>query len=361
MQIGRLATPLAGLLIPVCAMASPMDGVLHGGNPVPYKGLFLELGVDAVNDRLDVLDIRGQHDEFAGTDTGDYRGFHFVTAFRPSKLLEANFGLWQRTFLFGQDEANVDSWQGSLSLLAERGDGGLLPRTTVGYSIWGNNLGQLNKSSRTTLFNQTVDGVSVTGVEDLTQQVMLDLDWTIGREQGLNLNLAYGKGEVNFDELFIVRDGCRYQVESPSPTELYLTLVEQTGTCTVQSAAISDPSAPFPGESLYISNDYHYWQAILSYRWNPEPFLFSASIKHIGYQTDLHDDVDALGRSAVTYNNLLYGEAGYRINRNVIISLRGTVMQKQFLGEIPALYNPFTAHRFNERYGYLSLNLRAGI
>jgi len=42
------------------------------------------------------------------------------------------------------------------------------------------------------------------------------------------------------------------------------------------------------------------------------------------------------------------------VGKHGALFIRGYAMTNQFLGEIPFSYTPYTAHRFDERYGFVS-------
>ncbi len=59
--------------------------------------------------------------------------------------------------------------------------------------------------------------------------------------------------------------------------------------------------------------------------------------------------------SYIDNNHILKGKIGYFLSKRIILSLQGTLLYRQFNGEIPFLYNKYTQTTFDHSYGWVTL------
>ena len=67
--------------------------------------------------------------------------------------------------------------------------------------------------------------------------------------------------------------------------------------------------------------------------------------------------VQSLGNTPYQRNQTLVGEVAYKFTQSVHAYTRAQVMQRQFLSEIPFLYNSITSPIFGVKYGVVSAGL----
>ena len=77
-------------------------------------------------------------------------------------------------------------------------------------------------------------------------------------------------------------------------------------------------------------------------------------------RTGVDDAIRNKNKTPYNLNHTLVGEVGYKLSPNVVLFTRGQAMTRQFLTEMPFLYNSLTSQRFNQRYGILSVGISAG-
>ena len=67
--------------------------------------------------------------------------------------------------------------------------------------------------------------------------------------------------------------------------------------------------------------------------------------------------VQSLGNTPYQRNQTLIGEVAYKLTQTAHVYTRAQVMQRQFLSEIPFLYNSITSPIFGVKYGVVSAGL----
>lgn len=340
-----------------CAQAAPLDALLSVTKPATPGSVRIEAGYDLMNSTVDVFNIRDQHDDFAGTNVGDYHGGHLLAgvAITPNVWVEG--GLWKRRIDYRQDRADVESWQLAAQYrlfdhLAYR------PAVALRLGAWGNRADSLTKSTPTQFQGFNIGAVNVDSPKD--QQYQLDAIATWPVAQGLEVNAfaGFGTSRVSIGNVAgtITQGSCNYNV-SFGRSAVTGALARPCGGAT--DTRFSVPNSAL-GVDVYNEAEYRarYAHVGFSATWQTGPWQLRAGYQ---YQSQRRRDVDDIirqrGGSPSEHNHVIVGELVYRFTPNVAVYGRGQYMDRQFTGEIPFAYNTLTAHRFNERYGIVSTGL----
>jgi hypothetical protein len=346
-----LGTGLSGY-----AFAAPLDALLTTETHGRANELHLDLGVDAVNDTLDIFNIRDQDPKYAGTNVGDYKGVHLLVGYGLTEQLWVDAGFWRREISYRTDTETLNSWQAALQYRFS-GSPDSIARYGVRIGAWGNEAGVLNKSTPTSAFNQSLDSISVNNPRDRQFQIDLIGSWKIKPEIRLGAFAGGGISQVDLGSITAGYKGCLYDIRFSS-SEVSGTQVGRCGG--LLSSRFTAPVTDDYSQGLAYSG--HYVHAGVNLRWQVAKWTLKG-----GYtlqqltRENVDDMVTRQGGTAYTRNNILEGELSHAWGLHFEGYARAEVMSNQFVGEIPFAYNAFTASKFGGKYGLLSLGLRATI
>ncbi len=343
------------------ALAAPLDGLLTTHPEQFSKNGYVELGYDAMNGALDVLNLRDQDASLSGTNIGNYHGAHVRAGLALTPSLWLDGGVWQRKLDYRSDQVAIDTWQvaGQYRMLDGKG---VVPALGLRLSAWGNRSGKLTKSSPTTVQGVTLDSISVSSPEDL--QVQLDLvgSWNPGKAHEVTLLAGVGSSRVRVDEVTArdIQGGCLYDVVF-GPTSVTGTLAQPcNANVVVNNFSVQNDTYGInvPLETQYNST---YAQLGLTYAWKSRRFMLRGGYTYQIFQRDYIDDaIRSRGGQAYEASHTLTGEITMLATKRIAVFLRGTAMSNQLLGEVPFAYNTLTAHRFDKVYGIVSAGLLVG-
>lgn len=362
----RAVALLAGSLVAPVA-AAPFDHALSA-RPTQNGARQLEAAVDAVNDTLDVFDVRGRDPVYGGTHVGDYRGAHLRGGWQPAPRWWIDAALWRRRIDFRNDDrGSLGSWQLGAQYRFAGDVSGADGSTAwaLRASAWGNRSGALTKNSPTTLAGYTMDSVRIERPRDLQWQ--LDLVATRGdADASLSAFAGLQRGRIDYSRLSgtATVGNCPYAVAFGVDT----TVLTQTADCTGSSgttAAGTQVALDNDALGLHPRDALAYTATVLragvnGYRRWGDWYLGGA----LAYER--HDRGNALEAEAHRLSGLYQTgnlsavlEAGYRFTPSLVGFVRGTAWQHQLVGEVPFLYNAVTAKRSDRRYGIVSFGVRA--
>ncbi len=354
LALASAATPL---------IAAPFDHLLSA-RPEASGARQLEVGVDAMNDTLDVFDIRGDDPIYRGTNVGDYRGAHLRGGLQLAPNWWIDGSLWRRRIDYRNDSGSLASWQlGAQWRFRDAPNGGTA--WALRGSVWGNRAGDLDKSSPTTLAGYTLDTVNIERPRDTQWQ--LDVIGTKGdADASISWYAGVQRGRVRYSSLSgTARAGsCPYAVAFGDTQ----TMLTQTAACSGGGGTVA------AGTQVNVSN--------AAFGLNPRDALeYDATVLRVGVNGakrwgdwrlrgglgyEHHDRGDALENSARalsgTYdsgNLSAMLELAYRFTPTVTGFVRGTAWQHQLMGEVPFLYNAVTAKRSDRRYGVATVGVVA--
>jgi len=339
------------------AQSAPLDGFVEA---VPHQYAprtgYVEWALDHMNQRLDVFNLRPA--EISDDSVGNLKGFHLRAGYGITERAWIDGGFFRRHIRYGELEPALNTWQvGAQHSLLASGPSARGPDLAVRASLWGN-LGPSIAATPAQLKARPVfsllDGLSVDRPSDRQAQVDLISSWWLGSNV-LTAFAGAGRGTVSVDSVTarlgaLTRrwiDGQFYD-ENGQVDTIIAPIVQQLGLADELNAI--NYSTRFAHAGLGI-------RVPISERWG---LRAAYQYFHISRSSDDLIAARSLGQVNYASNHTLLGEISYRFTGQVRVFLRGQAMSNQFLSEMPLLYNSLTAHRFDEKYGIVSLGLIVG-
>lgn len=354
-----------GLCTSTAVFSAPNDSLLVAKDfNAPYKSaLNMTFAIDAVNDTIDVLDMR-ESEGITDSSAGDYQGLHLAAAYQISPQWSIEGIYWHREIEYTQDTNKLQS-----ALIGARYTPNLNlhknDALSFRASIWGNTANTLTKSTATKVNQRTFQQVHVEEPQDF----QLQLDGIFSRKldpmNQLNAfaSLGYSKVEVNKLQLQAMHQGCLMNVSIDSSNTYTGNLAKpcKTGNITITDLAISGNANEF---GLDIQKDLNYdsYFASIGGSWN---WRYKAFESQIGYQyqrlwrDQIDDRVSSFGSAPIKDNHTLSLKLSYDFTPQITGFVQGDMYQNNFVGYIPFLYNGVTASRLDKRYGLASLGIQA--
>lgn len=334
--------------------AAPLDALLSAHPFRQAGGMAFEISYDAMNNTLDVLGVRAKDAQYTGTNVGDYAGAHVRAGYALTDNLSLDGGYAKRKISYRTDNESIDSWQVAAQYRLY-GDESSAAHYAVRLGVWGNQSGELSKTSPTLFMGKTLNSVTVSNPQDA--QIQLDTigTWKLAEQTELSAFAGAGSswvGTGNMTANYTSGAGCNYNLTF-APDGTSGTLV---GPCT-GSVVITNftTTQSITQEFSYRSN---YYQLGGSLRWQKNDWVLRGGYQ---FQHLNRNNVDALivssGGVAYKNNHILLADVFYKLMPKVAVFTRVQVMSNQFVGEIPFSYNQVTSNKFNRRYGFASFGV----
>lgn len=319
------------------------------------NALQVSASVDAVNDTLDILDIReseGINDKSAG----DYQGFQLAAQydFNPQWSIEAT--LWQREIEYTKDTNKIKS---GLLAISYSPDQYLTKNNALKFraSVWGNTADRLDKTTPTRVNGYNFEQVKVNDPEDIQFQFDTIFSHKIDHMNQLNVfaQLGYSKVSVGHLDLQTRYSGCPIQVN-----------INKNNQYSANSLSTCPYSLSFNGDAndfgLDVQKDLNYtsYYAGFGGSWNFRYQKFESQLAY-SYQrlwrNDIDDRIRNFGNQAIKDNHSLGAKFSYDVHPKITPFIKAELYQNNFVGQIPFLYNGITASRLDKRYGLASLGV----
>lgn len=355
---------IAFALVAAPLAAAPFDQTLSA-RPEDDGTRRIEVSIDAMNDTLDVFDIRGRDPVYGGTKVGDYRGAHVRGGWHLAPNWWIDAALWRRKIEYRNDSGGLTSWQLGAQYRFAGGDASARTAWALRGSVWGNRAGDLRKGTPTTLAGYTIDTVRIDSPRDTQWQ--LDLIGTRGDADGaLSWYGGVQRGRVDYSSLrgTASAGNCPYSVAFGATQ----TVLTQTAACTGSGGTVA------AGTQITVNND--------ALGLDPRRALaYDATVLRVGINGvkrwgawrlrggvgyERHDRGGALEDAALQLSGVhddsnisAMLEVAYRLTPRLTAFVRGTAWQRQLMGEVPFLYNAVTAKRSDRRYGVASVGVVA--
>ncbi|MBF0307918.1 MAG: hypothetical protein HQL56_00110 [Magnetococcales bacterium] len=338
------------------AHGAPLDEFLTAqhGYP-PWHGEW-EVGMDVMNGKLDLLNLRKKDQDFSGTTVGDYTGWHALGGIAVTRRLWVDGGVWDRSIMTPLDTAESVGWQvGAQYQFTVNVDN--LPALALRWTRWGNSGQEVEKKSATTLRGITADKIAIKGPGDRQTQIDLLATWMRGENDSFSLFYGQGWSKVNYDKLLVtLRGECVYDVDSPNPQQFKGFLVSgDPDFCEVLSFDLHDEGGAFPGKGMGAAYDARYVHFGGMYQWLDDKWRTRLGMRFQKHDRDVEDSVHRFGRTTYDNNLTIVGDVGYKIFKESGLVFRIELMKNQFVGDIPFTYNTFSSNRFNRKYGFLTI------
>ena len=343
--------------------AAPNDLYLSAKNfNSPHNStLELDLAIDAVNDTIDIFDMR-ESEGISDKSAGDYQGFHLSGQYElnPQWSIEGTY--WHREIEYSQDTNEIES-----ALLAVRYSPALPLKKNDALSfrasIWGNTADTLSKSTPTQVNQQVFNRVQVHNPEDL--QLQLDAIFSRKLDPMNQLNafasVGYSKVKVSNIDIQATLVGCLMDISVNGNNQYSGQLAAP---CSNENITVNDlyiqGNANEFGFDIEKDLSYDAYYANLGGSWNWRYRQFESQLAY-QYQrlwrNDIDDRVSNFGNSPIKDNHTLGAKFSYDFSPHVTGFIEGQVFQRNFVGDIPFLYNGVTASRLDKRYGLASVGI----
>ena len=347
--------------------AAPLDEFLTAMPGHDPRHGELEAGFDLMNSTVDILKIRKGSEDPRGASIGDYSGGHIRGQLALTQRLSADATLWKRAIKTPFDEGESFSYQGALQYQATV-NLGWLPAVALRISGWGDSADQVLKGSPTTVFNTlTVQKIRVEDPRDRQFQGDIIGSWTVAKDTLFSLFLSMGISQVDAGDLFAELGSsgeCVYKISTSDSGAILVNLTKaDPGHCQLISYNDNNQNITLP-DGMYIAYDARYLQLGGSLQWFTDKWRSRVGYRFQTWDRDEVDDAIRLYQHAekIPYevNHHLSAEVGYKILDQTGIFIRGQAMQHQFVGDVPFSYNLFSAHKFKNRYGFLTFGIVQG-
>lgn len=377
--MSRYTTPLAlalFVIIPLPADSAPLDEFLTAVPGYKTGQGEVEVGIDIMNSTVDLFGFR-EEDPRGGT-IGNYSGFHIRGGLNLTQRLFIEGNLWKRGVKTPYDEGESYSWRGAAQFQMTH-TLGWLPALALRASSWGSSSESVLKGSETSLMSKiTTSSIRVDSPEDHQYQGDIIATWTPTKNTALSLFFGIGQSEVDFNAAYVklkgLDQGCEYQVTAKSTqddfgdpiTRVELDLIDQENSnqCDLISASVPLPNDLTLPSGLFIEYDSTFMQLGGNLSWYNETWRTKLGYRFQKWDRDDVDDAvlkyQHVEKIGYTTNHNLTAEVAYRIFENTAVFARGQYMRHQFLGDVPFSYNLYSAHKFKNQYGFVTLGLVQG-
>jgi hypothetical protein len=348
---------VVGMLASGCVQAAPLD-VLLGATP--ERGVrrgSIELGVDLMNQQLDVLNLRSQSSD-PDKATGDYRGGHISGGVRVGDKTWLSGSLWRRAVGDATDTYHYTSWQISGQYRFLEADG-MVPATAVRLSGWGNYASATETTKPVVVPGAKLDTVKISAPAD--QQLQADLlgTWQLSPASDVSVLLSAGTSRLSYGALSATTtlDGCHYQLAFTG-NAVYGTLAAPCS-AGIYLQEIYDNSGRL---GIDVANEIawrgSFVQAGVSGSWRYGPWVLRAGYLFHGVQRQAVDAILAVRQQAsFTQNHNITLETSYRVSPAIHGFLRGQLSSNLFFNDLPITYNTSTAARFSSKYSLFTFGL----
>ena len=319
------------------------------------NALHITASVDAVNDTLDLFDIR-ESEGVTDKSAGDYQGFHIAAQYDLNPQWSIEGSLWQRELEYSKDTNKIQS---GLLAISYAPDLHLTSNSALKLraSIWGNTADQLDKTTATRVNTYNFEQVKVNDPEDIQLQFDGIFSHKIDHMNQINIFAQVGYSEVSVGRLDLQT---RY-----SGCPLYVN-IDQNNQYKAQSLSTCPTTYSFSGDAtdfgLQVQKDLNYtsYYAGFGGSWNLRYRKFESQLAY-SYQRlwrqDIDDRITNFGNKAIKDNHSLGAKFSYDIHPKITPFFKAELYQNNFVGQIPFLYNGITASRLNKRYGLASFGV----
>ena len=340
------------------ALAAPLDTSIIINPERKSWNIEFSLAIDKVNETLDILNIRAQDEQFAGTTVGDYQGYSGYVDIALWSGFHMNVAAWRRQIDLGREKTHIMTWKfgGQWQFLSQKDS---LPSMALRYHYWTNNAGDMKNASSRTLLNVSIDELNITNVKDAQHQVDFIASWSLNPRILFTLFAGLGRSEVGYSDFLVNYNGCQYGFDSPAKDTVILLLAEEVSSaCQITRIKRQDPASPFTGPGLGISYTSEYIQLGSSFDWRLGQWRLNAGMRTLRVRRDVDSILSELDKKTYTVNYIGSLTLARKLTKNSAIFVRGQYYYRSWLGEIPLTYNVFTSQRFDRPYGLLSLGLK---
>ena len=380
----RLLFAVFAFVWPIMANAAPLDEFLTALPGYQPKHGEVEMAYDIMVAGLDVFGVR----EFDQS-TLDYHGGTLRGGLALTRRLWVDGAVRRRSFRTQRHgKATGHAVQGAVQFQATFNKG-LLPAVALRLSGWGDFADEANKRTPSTIGPVTVDSIRVNAPQDIQGQIDVIGTWQVTPKTTISLFIGGGKSQVRSDGIdvgglrFRGVDGVWEFSERVTPGDIGNSVTMIDAVCVRECGAVLggsanvnniagflgvDASLLSSGLNLLDNIDYdaNYFQTGASFQWFNDQWRARLGYRYLVVDRgELDEQVRTLkfggiDRAGYDNNHFFAAELGYKVIDRLGLFIRGQTLQHQFLGEIPFSYTFFSAHKFNDKYGFLSFGMTGG-
>ncbi len=321
----------------------------------------LEVGVDHMNEGLDLFKIRESDPLSSGTTAGDYQGQHLIAAWQAMEGLWLSGGLWERRVSDAADTYLYTSWQvaGQYRFVDAQGS---RPAMALRLSAWGNRAAATDSSTPVNVPGAKLNTVKVTEPADQQLQADLIATWSLTPSWDVSTLVSAGSNHLAYGALSATtsRNGCNYQLHF-SGNDIYGTLIPPCATKGGVLQQFFDSSGDY---GVDVANEIAWSGAFMQLGvngvWRSGPWtLKGAYLLHAARREVVDAILASRGKTAYTQNHTITFESDYRLHTNMSLFARAQYSSSLLVNDIPVTYNSSTAARFGSKYSLFSVGLRA--
>lgn len=341
------------------AWAAPLDALLTA---TPERGVehgTLELGLDVMNQQLDVFNF---HSASSDPDkaTGDYQGGHISGGLRVGEKGWVSGSLWQRAVSDATDTYRYTSWQ-MAGQYRFREAQGMLPALAVRLSGWGDYAAATETTRPVVVPGAKLDTVKISAPSD--QQLQADLvgSWQLASATQLSMLLSAGTTQLHYGGLSATTtlDGCHYRLAFTG-NAVYGTLASPCSAAIYLQEIYDNSGRLGIDVAKEIAWSGSFVQAGVNGNWQDGPWSAQAGyLFHMAQRDSVDAILAARKQGSYTQNHSVVAQASYRFTPVLRGFVRGQVSSNLFFNELPVTYNSSTAARFDSKYSIVTLGLMA--
>ena len=357
----KFLTCINTLLISSTGFAAPNDLFLEAYAPNQNQKLNLSVSLDAVNDTVDVFDIR--ESEGLNSEAGDYLGAHLIADYRitPEWAIEGQY--WYREIDFAGSTNKVNTGALAIKYQPEWLSSDK-SQWAFKASVWGNQADELLKATPTMIEKNQIDQIRVDQPKDLQFQFDTIFSHTIDPMNRINLFGSFGYSKVEIERLNIraqhkncenpinisINNNNQYQLSEPCSQKGW----------DINVFPITGDASQF-GFNVQEDLNYEAYYAGIGGSWNWRYKKFESQLAY-QYQKlwrdNLDDRISQLGSSPIDDNHSIGAKFSYDFSKKMTGFVKAEMYENNLIGYLPFLYNGITASRLDKRYGLASIGIQ---
>lgn len=340
--------------VSAAAFSAPLDALLSADTQLNAGERRLELAYDVVNSTLDILKVRDHDPLYAGSNVGDYSGAHLRARYQLNDQLTIDGGLWQRGIAFRADTLSLSSWQAAAQYRFFERDYTTDSSYALRISAWGDSAGSLAKSTPTTVQGKILNTLNVNKPSDVQMQADLLGTWHLDEQTAWTVFAGAGASRVSVDSMsatYTSGNGCNYN--------LFFNAGGSSATLAAPCGDLIDASISTPTHVIQeLTYAARYYQAGAMLQWHDGDWSVRGGYHFQYWKRNSVDEIIA-GRGGIAYktNHIVVAEVMRKVGLKSALFARGQFMNRQFVGEIPFVYNSLSASKFDHRYGFASVGM----
>ena len=326
--------------------------------------LNLDLGVDLVNDTVDLFDIRDS--EGVKGDAGDYKGYHLKASYQVSPLVRLEGAYRQREIEYSNDSNEIQTPYIALAFSPSRLQTDK-SAFDIKFSAWANISDRVQKSGTTKIggLDASLKNIQVEDIQDTQLQLEGIFSHRIDFMNQINLFGGIGYSKVDVEQVkfeashkSLDMNGCSANVTVTSDNR-YTAI--STPACNSSFTIIKEGNANEFGVDIQKDLNYDGYYGVLGGSWNWRYKQFESQLAY-QYQRlwrkDIDDRINQFGTSPIKDNHTFGAKFSYDFSPNMSVYLQGQLFQHNLIGYVPFLYNGITASRLDKRYGLASFGIQ---